>query len=118
MRARDGRVAADEFFFAEQNARLVRNAEEYYRTMFRGHVASWNLRDRHMAETLDALAGHLAAAVRAGEDRRLGAQLAPGRRARHARWARRGELNVGQLARERYGQRNRARSASPPTTAR
>ncbi|HVF87876.1 MAG TPA: erythromycin esterase family protein, partial [Pyrinomonadaceae bacterium] len=33
---RDGRVAADEFFFAEQNARLVRNAEEYYRSMYHG----------------------------------------------------------------------------------
>jgi erythromycin esterase-like protein len=49
----------DERFHAEQNARLVRNAEEYYRTMFRGHVSSWNLRDSHMAETLEALALHL-----------------------------------------------------------
>src|SRR5207247_941923 len=55
----DGRVAADEFFFAEQNARLVKNAEEYYRTMFRGDVSSWNLRDTHMVETLDALVAHL-----------------------------------------------------------
>ena len=58
-RSRDGRVAADEFFFAEQNARARRNAEEYYRTMFRGRVDSWNLRDRHMAETLDALLAFL-----------------------------------------------------------
>jgi erythromycin esterase-like protein len=56
---RDGRMAEDEQFFAEQNARLVKNAEEYYRTMFRGRVSSWNLRDRHMADTLDALADHL-----------------------------------------------------------
>jgi erythromycin esterase-like protein len=49
----------DAFFHAQQNARLVKNAEEYYRTMFRGRVSSWNLRDSHMAETLDALAGHL-----------------------------------------------------------
>lgn len=41
--SRDGRVARDEFFFAEQNARLVHNAEKYYRTMFRGRVESWNL---------------------------------------------------------------------------
>ena len=51
---RDGRVAEDEYFFAEQNARLVRNAERYYRTMFAGHAESWNLRDTLM-ETLDAL---------------------------------------------------------------
>ena len=52
---RDGRIAADDFFYAEQNARLVKNAEQYYRTMFRGRVSSWNLRDAHMAETLDFL---------------------------------------------------------------
>src|SRR5439155_548381 len=49
----------DERFFAEQNARLVVNAERYYRAMFRGGVDSWNLRDGHMAETLDHLASHL-----------------------------------------------------------
>src|SRR2546430_13988148 len=56
---RDGRIARDEYFFAEQNARLVRNAERYYRAMFQGRVSSWNLRDTHMAETLDALARFL-----------------------------------------------------------
>ena len=53
--SRDGRVAADEYFYAEQNARLVKNAEEYYRTMFRGREESWNLRDQHMAATLQEL---------------------------------------------------------------
>jgi erythromycin esterase-like protein len=56
---RDTQVAEDEFFYAEQNARLVKNAEEYYRSMFRGRVSSWNLRDRHMAEMLDHLVAHL-----------------------------------------------------------
>ena len=56
---RDGRVARDAFFFAEQNARLVKNAEKYYRAMFQERVSSWNLRDSHMAETLDALTDHL-----------------------------------------------------------
>ncbi len=50
---------ADAFFHAAQNARLVRNAEEYYRSMFSSRVSSWNLRDRHMAETLAELDGHL-----------------------------------------------------------
>ena len=99
---RDGRVAADELFYAEQNARLVQNAEQYYRAMFQGRVSSWNLRDRHMAETLEALARHL--------DR-------PGRPARIVVWAHNshlgdaratemgegGELNVGQLVRQRHG---------------
>src|SRR5207244_7639783 len=58
LMSRDGRAAADEFFFAEQNARLIKNAESYYRSMFRGRVSSWNLRDRHMAETLHALSAH------------------------------------------------------------
>jgi erythromycin esterase-like protein len=85
-------------FFAEQNARLVANAEEYYRTAFRGGAESWNLRDRHMAETLEALRNHV--------ERNGG-------RAKFAVWAHnshlgdaratemseRGELNLGQLVR-------------------
>src|SRR5579872_2170616 len=99
---RDGRIAADDFFYAEQNARLVRNAEEYYRAMFRGRISSWNLRDRHMAETLDALAEHLrqydkrAKIVLWAHNSHLGD-------ARATEMGRRGELNVGQLVRERYG---------------
>ena len=56
---RDGLVAEDEYFFAEQNATVVADAEEYYRTMFGDRAASWNLRDRHMADTLDQLLAHL-----------------------------------------------------------
>ena len=41
------------------NARLAKDVEEYYRTMFRGRVSSWNLRDRHMARTLEALVARL-----------------------------------------------------------
>src|SRR5947209_8424139 len=100
--SRDGRVAQDEFFFAEQNARLVKNAEEYYRVMFRGRVESWNLRDRHMAETLDALVAHLNAQ---GQEARVAvwehnSHLGDARATYMADY---GELNVGQLVRERYG---------------
>src|SRR5262249_290228 len=56
---RDGRVAEDDYFCASENARLVRDAEHYYRRMYRGEVSSWNLRDRHMAETLDGLVDFL-----------------------------------------------------------
>ncbi len=59
LASRDGRIAVDAHFYAEQNARLVADAERYYRSVFRGGVESWNLRDTHMAETLEALAGHL-----------------------------------------------------------
>lgn len=99
---RDGRLAEDEFFYAEQNARLARNAEAYYRSMFRGRTSSWNLRDRHMAETLDALAAHL--------DRQVGcAKIVVWEHNSHlgdARATEMGEgceLNVGQLVREHYG---------------
>ena len=56
---RDGFVAEDEFFFAEQNARLVKNAERVLSIHVQDRVSSWNLRDRHMAETLTALMAHL-----------------------------------------------------------
>src|SRR5258708_1096127 len=53
----DGRATEDELFNAEQNARVVKNAEAYYRSMFLEEVSSWNVRDRHMAEAHDALIG-------------------------------------------------------------
>jgi erythromycin esterase-like protein len=101
----DGQAAENEFFYAEQNARLVKNAEEYYRTMFHGRVSSWNLRDRHMAETLDALVAHL--------DRQRGregvtkcvvwAHNSHLGDARATDMGESGEWNVGQLVREKYG---------------
>lgn len=45
----------EEYFNAEQNAITARDAENYYRSMIRGDVNSWNLRDTHMMETLDRL---------------------------------------------------------------
>ena len=100
---RGNAVDQEETFNAEQNARLVKNAESYYRSMYLRNVSSWNLRDQHMAETLTELVRHLG--------RR-------GRRPKIVVWAhnshlgdaratemggRRGELNVGQLVRERHG---------------
>jgi erythromycin esterase-like protein len=99
---RDGRIAADEYFFAEQNARLVRNAEGYYRAMFGGRVESWNLRDTHMMETLDALLAHVqgisgaARAVVWAHNSHLGD-------ARATQMGELGEINLGQLVREKYG---------------
>jgi erythromycin esterase-like protein len=100
---RDGFVAEDEFFYAEQNARLVMNAEEYYRSMFRGREASWNLRDRHMAETLDELVKHFS---HQGQQPKVvvwehNSHLGD---ARATDMGRVGEWNVGQLVRQRYGQ--------------
>ena len=96
---RDGRVARDAFFFAEQNARLVKNAEEYYRAMFQERVSSWNLRDTHMAETLNALAHHLGPKSKIvvwAHNSHLGD-------ARATEMGDRGELNLGQVVRQKYG---------------
>ncbi|HWE39029.1 MAG TPA: erythromycin esterase family protein [Isosphaeraceae bacterium] len=99
---RDGRIAEDDYFYAEQNARLVRDAEQYYRSMYLGEVSSWNLRDRHMAETLDALVEYLGKRVGTpkvvvwAHNSHLGD-------ARATRMGEQGEWNVGQLVRERHG---------------
>jgi len=99
---RDGLMAEDELFYAEQNARTVRAAEEYYRAMFSGRVSSWNLRDRHMADTLDALAGHLARQRGAPAKIVVWAHNSHLGDARATETAASGELNVGQLVRERH----------------
>jgi erythromycin esterase-like protein len=91
-------------FVAEQNARLVKNAERYYRSLYLGGVSSWNLRDEHMMESLEALVAQL--------------EAQQGQRPRVVIWAhnshlgdaratemgqRRHELNLGQLVRQRHG---------------
>ncbi len=102
---RDGLLAEDEAFYAQQNALTVRDAERYYRAMFGGRVTSWNLRDQHMAQTLQALLTHM--------DRHNGAGMS-----RIVVWAHNshvgdaratevgsdGQLTLGQLVRERYGE--------------
>jgi erythromycin esterase-like protein len=100
--ARGSGTSGDDLFSTEQNARLVKNAEEYYRSMFKGRVESWNLRDRHMAETLEALLSHLsgtghpARAVVWEHNSHIGD-------ARATDMGEGGEWNVGQLAREGLG---------------
>lgn len=88
------------YFGAEQNARIVRAAELYYRAMYRGAAESWNLRDRHMFDTLQALMAHRkdARAVIWAHNSHVGnaAATAMG-------W--RGEFNIGELARKTYGDR-------------
>ncbi len=101
----DGEPAEDELFYAQQNAVTVRNAEAYYRGMFRGRVTSWNMRDAHMAQTLTALLGHL--------DRHGGpepAKVVVWAHNSHVGDARAtevsadGQLTIGQLAREQFGE--------------
>lgn len=89
------------WFHAMQNAHVVRDAEAYYRTMFAGRSAAWNLRDKHMADTVDLLASHLGS---------------PGQPAKLVVWAHNshvgdalatelgdgGQITLGQLMRERH----------------
>jgi erythromycin esterase-like protein len=99
---RDGFVGQDEFFFAEQNARLVKNAEAYYRLMFRDRISSWNLRDQHMAETLEALAQHLERQLRTPAKIVVWEHNSHLGDARATQMGEAGEWNVGQLVRERF----------------
>lgn len=99
--SRNGPLARDEYFFAEQNARLVLNAERYYRTMYRSDASSWNLRDKHMVEALGALTNHLAQRQERPKiviwehNSHIGD-------ARATSLSKGGELNVGQLIRESF----------------
>jgi erythromycin esterase-like protein len=88
----------DDRFAAEQNALVARNGEAYYRAMASGVEDSWNVRDEHMAETLDRLREHNggdAKAVVWAHNTHVGD-------ARATDMERRGRLNIGQLVREEY----------------
>jgi protein-L-isoaspartate(D-aspartate) O-methyltransferase len=88
------------FFDAEQNARIVSAAEEYYRVMYYGDAVSWNLRDQHMFDTLDRLLKHRGdgskAVVWAHNSHIGNAEFTEMGQVR-------GEYNIGQLARARFG---------------
>lgn len=102
LASRDGAIPEDEYFFAEQNARLVKNAEEYYRAMFGSRSSSWNLRDCHMADTIQAVQRYF-------DGKGLITKIVVWEHNSHVGDARAtqmgagGEWNVGQLMRERYG---------------
>jgi erythromycin esterase-like protein len=94
---RDGQ---DDFVDAAMNARLVQNAEAYYRVMYYGSEESWNLRDTHMFQTLEGLLearGPDARAVVWAHNSHIGDARATGM------GRERGELNLGQLCRQRWG---------------
>jgi erythromycin esterase-like protein len=98
----DGRLAAEDYFAAEQNARVVTNAEAYYRAMFGSATESWNLRDHHMMSTLEALLGHV---IRLSGNARVvvWAHNSHVGDARATQMGRRGEVNIGELVRAKFG---------------
>jgi erythromycin esterase-like protein len=88
------------FLDATANARLVKNAEAYYRAMYHGAAESWNLRDTHMFETLEAILdakGPKAKAVIWAHNSHIGDA------SKTEMGEVREELNIGQLCRERFG---------------
>jgi protein-L-isoaspartate(D-aspartate) O-methyltransferase len=92
----------DRIFDAEQNAALIAAAEQYYRIMYYGSRASWNLRDTHMFSTLQRVLKHRgldAKAVVWAHNSHIGNAAATEMSAR-------GELNIGQLCREEYGEQS------------
>ncbi len=92
---RDG----DRFFDAIQNARVVAGAEQYYRAMYSGSVASWNLRDEHMFLTLRMLLGHYGDGSKCvvwEHNSHVGD-------ARATEMSERGETNVGEMCRNTFG---------------
>jgi erythromycin esterase len=101
LRRKEPRYAADgreEFCAAEQNALVVKDAEAYYRAMVRGGPQSWNIRDRHMTETLERLVRHHgpgAGAIVWEHNTHIGD-------ARYTDMVDGGMVNVGQLMRERH----------------
>jgi erythromycin esterase-like protein len=100
---RDGQVAQDEYFFAAQNALLAKNAEKYYRAMFRGRHSSWNIRDTHMADMFDELVRYLGHQNGTKPRIAVWAHNSHLGDARATEMGERGEVNLGQLLRQRYG---------------
>jgi erythromycin esterase-like protein len=98
----DGLTAQDDYFFATQNARLVKDAETYYRSMFEGRASSWNIRDNHMAETLNILAEHLENRFNERAKIIIWAHNSHIGDARATEMADQGEINIGQLIREQH----------------
>ncbi len=96
-----GQLVGDDFFYALQNEKLIHEADDYYRAMYRGDFDSWNRRDRHMAETFEALVGFLtgegpaAKVVVWAHNSHVGDARARGAGAR-------GQTNLSQRLRERY----------------
>lgn len=94
--------AIDEYFYAKQNAQLVKDAEQYYRSMFEGRASSWNIRDGHMFETLNSISQHLEDRTQKPAKIIVWAHNTHVGDARATEMSERGEVNIGQLVRETY----------------
>lgn len=95
----DATCKDEPLFDAVQNARVVAHAEQYYRAMYQASPRSWNLRDSHMFEVLEALLAHYGPEARGivwEHNSHIGNALA-------TEMSQQGQLSLGQLCRQRYG---------------
>lgn len=102
MRIAEGQKNGHDLFDARQNARIVKNAENYYRAMLSGDARSWNVRDQHMQETLELLLEHHGPEAKAivwAHNTHVGDYRATDMRSD-------GYVNIGGLAREHFGVQN------------
>lgn len=93
----------EDYFYAVQNARVVKDAEKYYRSMFEGREESWNIRDTHMLETLNVISDYLEDRFQQPAKIVVWAHNSHIGDARATEMSERGEINIGQLAREHHG---------------
>jgi erythromycin esterase-like protein len=93
---------SDEQFYAMQNARVVKNAEAYYRALFEAHHVTWNIRDQHMADTLQNIMAHLETLSQKPAKLIVWAHNSHVGDARATEMSERQEVNLGQLVRERF----------------
>jgi erythromycin esterase-like protein len=98
----NGARAGEKRFFAEQNARVVAAAEEYYRTMLNAEISSWNLRDRFMFQTLEQLSAHLEHKLGTPAKIVVWAHNSHVGDARATSMGAGREINIGQLVRQGY----------------
>lgn len=103
---KEGLTTADEAFYAQQNARVVKNAESYYRSLFIDEVSNWNLRDSHMHETLNALIEHHKLKGIENPKFIVWAHNSHIGNARATQMSIEGEHNIGQLVKEQFGNKS------------
>jgi len=89
-------------FYALQNARIVRNAENYYHSLFEPHYVTWNIRDQHMVDTLQNIMSHLESITHVPAKVIIWAHNTHIGDARATEMSDRQEINLGQLVRERF----------------
>lgn len=96
-------ASAELLFEARQHARVAHNAEAYHRAMYAAANASWNVRDTHMADTLDELVKHISQRKGRAAKVVVWAHNTHVGDARATEMGEKGEINLGQLVRQRYG---------------